>query len=169
MRRLFRAIPGYFITLPLVLVVIAVGEWLPFMRDLDAAIKASRQTYLNVMIVLLVVGWGGFFAAIIYGVVAGMPSRRLGQPMPEDSHGQAAGGSFDVEVSFREIKQAWRQRRWRNSRVWRFTFLMMATAVTAIVGMFGLFFVLGPSGIRLIVAAAFLYATAMTAYGFLIN
>jgi len=168
-RRFFRAIRGYFITVPLILIVIAVGEWLPFMRDLDAAIKASRQTYLNVMITLLVAGWGGFFAAIIYGAVTGMPSRRLGQPIPEDSTGQTAGGSFDVEVSFREIKQAWRQRRWRDNRVWRFTFFMMATVVVAIVGMFGLFFVLGPGGIRLIITTAFLYATAMTVYGFLIN
>jgi len=168
-RRFFRAIRGYFITVPLILIVIAVGEWLPFMRDLDAAIKASRQTYLNVMIALLIVGWGGFFAAIIYGAVTGMPSRRLGQPIPEDSTEQTAGGSFDVEVSFREVKQAWRQRRWRDNRVWRFTFFMMATVVVAIVGMFGLFFVLGPSGIRLIVATALLYATAMTVHGFLIN
>ena len=139
------------------------------MRGLDAAIKASRQTYLNVVIVLLIVGWGGFFAAIIYGALTGMPSRRLGQPMPDDSRRQAARGSFDVEVSFREVKQAWRQRRWRNNRVWRFTFFMMATAVVATVGLFSLFFVLGPNGIRLIVAAALLYATAMTVYGFLIN
>ena len=46
---------------------------------------------------------------------------------------------------------------------------MMATVIVAIVGMFGLFFVLGPGGIRLMTAAALLYATARTVHGFLIN
>lgn len=46
---------------------------------------------------------------------------------------------------------------------------MMAAVAAAFVGTFGLFFVLGGGGIRLMIAAAFLYATAMTVYGFLIN
>lgn len=165
----FRTVADYVLSLAVVFAAIFLGEWLPFMRRVDAAIAASRHVYLTAAITLLVVGWGGFFAAIIYGVVAGMPSRRLGQPVPEDAAEQAAGGAFDVEVSFREIKEAWRQQRWRTNRVWRFTFFMMATAAVAVIGMFGLFFVLGPSGIRLIIVAAFLYATAMTVYGFVIN
>jgi len=116
MRSAARAIPGYVFTVFLALVVIAAGEWLPFMRHLDAAIRASRQTYLAVAIALSIIGWGGFFAAIIYGVAAGMPSRRLDQPMPDDTQEPAGRGSFDVEVSFREVKQAWRQRRWPGMR-----------------------------------------------------
>ena len=169
MRERLRAIAGFIVTIVLVLIVIAIGEWLPFMRDLDASIKASRQTYLNVAIALLVIGWGGFFGLIIYGAVTGMPSRQPGQPMPEDSAPSAGSGSFDIEVSFREIKQAWRARLWRDNRAWRFTFIMMATVVIAVVGLFGLIFVLAPGGIRLLIAAALLYATSMTVYGFLIN
>ncbi len=166
MKGLLRAMPGYVVTIPVVLIAMVLGERLQFMRDLDGAIAASRQTYLNLVIVLMIVGWGGFFGAIIYGVGTRMPSRRLGQPIPEDKE---ARGSFDIEVSFREMKQAWREQGWRNNRVWRFTFFMFATAVVAIIGLFGLFFVLGPGGIRLITATAVLYATVRTVQGFIVS
>jgi len=161
----FRTVADYVLSLALVFAAIFLGEWLPFMRRLDVAIAASRHGYLTAAIALLVVGWGGFFATIIYGAVTGAPSRRMGQPMPDDAAQPAAAGSFDVEVSFGEVREAWQQRRWRTSRAWRFTFLMMAAGLTAAVGMFAMAFVLAPGGIRLLIAVAFLYATAMTVYG----
>jgi hypothetical protein len=160
-----RTIADYAVMLAIVFAALILGEWLPFMRRLDAAIAASRPLYLTPAIVLLVVGWGGFFAAIIYGAVSGTPSRRMGQPMPDDTAEPAARGSFDVEVSFAEVMEAWRQRRWRTNRAWRTTFLMMAAAFIAVTGMFATAFVLAPGGMRVLIAAAFLYAAAMTVYG----
>jgi hypothetical protein len=185
------------------LVVTVIGELLPFMKDLEAAINQSRRVYVGSAIAVLVVGFTAFMGGVIYGAVRGVRSRGPRDPIPErlftdpsaaeadpaaDSspslpgssmsawrgryvirgRRQIAGGGFNIEVSFREMKEAWRSGAWLADPWWRFVFYMAAAATVMIVGLFGLFFMIGFAGLRLVVAGALLYAVARTWWGFMI-
>jgi len=89
------------------LIVTAIGELLPFMGDLDAAINRARGTYLGLAATALVLGFSGFMGGVIYGAIrsAGPTDRENAIDGPR----QAAGRAFNVEVTFREMKDAWRE------------------------------------------------------------
>ena len=152
------------------LVVTVIGELLPFMKDLEAAINQSRRAYMGSAIAVLVLGFAAFMGGVIYGAVRGVRSRGPRDPIPDRLRGrrQIAGGGFNIEVSFREMKEAWRSGAWLADPWWRFVFYMAAAATVMIVGLFGLFFVIGFAGLRLVVAGALLYAVARTWWGFMI-
>ncbi len=152
------------------LVVTVIGELLPFMKDLEAAINQSRRAYVGSAIAVLVLGFAAFMGGVIYGAVRGDRSRGPRDPIPDRLRGrrQIAGGGFSIEVSFREMKEAWRSGVWLADPWWRFVFYMAAAATVMIVGLFGLFFVIGFAGLRLVVAGALLYAVARTWWGFMI-
>jgi hypothetical protein len=80
--------------------------------------------------------------------------------------GRAAGAGFSDEASFREVKEAWRRRAWRDEPRWRRFALMALGGLLTTLGLFGLPFVLGPPFIKLLVGGAVLYAAARTAIGF---
>jgi hypothetical protein len=115
---------------------------------------------------------------VIYGAVRGVRSRGPQDPIPNMStwrgryvirgRRQIAGGGFNIEVSVREMKEAWRSGAWLADPWWRFVFYMAAAATVMIVGLFGLFFMIGFAGLRLVVAGALLYAVARTWWGFMI-
>jgi hypothetical protein len=160
------------------LVVTVIGELLPFMKDLEAAINQSRRAYVGSAIAVLVLGFAAFMGGVIYGAVRGVRSRGPQDPIPNMStwrgryvirgRRQIAGGGFNIEVSFREMKEAWRSGAWLADPWWRFVFYMAAAATVMIVGLFGLFFMIGFAGLRLVVAGALLYAVARTWWGFMI-
>src|SRR3989304_4867675 len=96
------------------LVVTVIGELLPFMKDLEAAINQSRRAYVGSAIAVLVLGFTAFMGGVICGAVRGVRSRGPRDPIPERLRGrrQIAGGGFSIEVSFREMKEAWRSGVW---------------------------------------------------------
>jgi hypothetical protein len=186
------------VTVAVALLIIVIGESLGFMRDLDAAISQSRGVYQALAVAILVVGFAGFMGGVVYGAVAGVPSRRLGGPIglpsadtsPADPQSmdpptvgssaprgrwrrryvirrprQVAGGSFDIQVSFREIKAAWRSEMWFADPWWRFVFYMLTAGIVMIVGIFGVVFVLAPAGIKFLVGGAVLYALVQMVRG----
>lgn len=204
MERLWKLVRSFLsrvATVAAAVLIIAIGESLPFMRALDAAINQSRGVYQALAVAILVLGFAGFMGGVVYGSVAGVPSRRLGgsigrpsddappadpQPMNPPTAGsvvskgrwrrryavrrprQVAGGSFDVQVSFREIKAAWRSGKWFADPWWRFVFYMSAAGIVMIVGIFGVIFVLAPAGIKFLVGGAVLYALVQVIWGFVI-
>lgn len=145
------------------LLVTFIGEQSRFMRDLDATINQSRRVYLGSAIAVFALGFIAFMGGVIYGVVTGVRSRRLRDPIPAPQ--QTAGGGFHIEFSFREMKEAWRSGAWLTDRWWRFSFYMMAAATVMIVGLFSVLFMVGHAGVRLVVAGALLYAVVLTSWG----
>jgi len=145
------------------LLVTFIGEQSRVMRDLDATINQSRRVYLGSAIAVFALGFTAFMGGVIYGVVTGVRSRKLRDPISTPQ--QSAGGGFHIEFSFREMKEAWRSGAWLTDRWWRFGFYMTAAATITVVGIFSVLFVLGHAGVRLVVAGALLYAVVRTSWG----
>src|SRR3972149_1479016 len=62
------------------LVVTVIGELLPFMKDLEAAINESRRVYVGSAIAVLVLGFAAFMGGGIYGAGRGVRSRGPRRP-----------------------------------------------------------------------------------------
>lgn len=76
--------------------------------------------------------------------------------------GISAGSSFHDQFSIKEAKEAWKQRAWRTSLRWRGNFVIMGGVLLFATGLFSIFVVIGPNGIRLLCGAAILYALIRT-------
>ena len=148
------------------LIVTAVGELLPFMGDLDAAINRARGTYLGLAATALVLGFAGFMGGVIYGAVRSPGSTDLGNAI--DRPRRAVSRAFHIEVTFREMKDAWREGKWLTDPEWQFVFFITASVAVMVVGMLGLVFVLGFAGLRLTMVGLFLYILVMVVRGVMI-
>lgn len=132
------------------LAVIVVGELIPPLRELEPYFAAHRATWITATAVLsaagvaLLVG-GGLHMALTAGSPAG------------------AGD----QATFAEVKAAWRSGAWRRSVRWRRLFAMAAGAALLLFGLFGLCFVVGPPGVKLLAALAVAYAVARTVLGWM--
>ena len=68
--------------------------------------------------------------------------------------------------SFASVKQAWRLRSWRYHRRWRLLFAMMLGAMLLFFGLFGLMFMLGSAGVKLLFLLVMLYVLFQSLRGF---
>jgi len=135
-----------------VLGVIAAGEAIEPLRDLTAHLAAHERRFLIPTASLAVIGFVVFMGAVIDLVLRGGPSGNAG--------GKAAGET----VRLRDLKAALRTGAWRTSRRWRRILLLAAGAVTMSLGLMGTGIVLAPAGVKLLLAAALLYAALRTAH-----
>lgn len=159
----------------LVLLVIAIGEALPPLHRLHAWTQAHQRPLLAVTISLTVVGFVLLMGMAIHMVLSrgrpmskreidGLAARRLtSQPAlfrrsAYRSHGTAAGAQAEDSASFAEVKAAWRARAWRVSPRWRRLFAGLIGTAFLATGLFGLFIVIAPPGIKLLCGGALLYA-----------
>lgn len=171
--------------LVLVLLVIAIAEAIPPLKQLETYLAAHRTDYMIPLAVIAGIGFVLLMGGAIHMVLAG------GRPMErreiEDSAGRtrvrspgpavfrrsayrvagtAAGAQAEDSATFAEVKAAWRARAWRTSVRWRRLFAMGAGAVLMALGMFGIVIVLAPAGIKLLSALALVYAAVQTTRGF---
>jgi hypothetical protein len=167
------------------ILVLAAGEALPPLQDLAGFMTLHRAWFLGPAIAAAALG----FVLLVGGGVAmalasGQPmSRREIEQMERlrreaaagpavarvsayKSWGPAVGAQGSDEVSFREMKLAWRGRAWRASRRWRRLFAMTAGGALLFFGLFGVCFVLAPAGLKLLIGLAVVYAVVQTARGF---
>jgi len=165
-RILIRRVLSTTATVVLFLIVTAIGELLPFMRDLDAAINRDRGTLLGLAATALVLGFSGFMGGVIYGAVRSGGSTDPGSTI--DGPRQAISRAFHIEVTFREMKDAWREGKWLTDPGWRFVFFITTSVAIMVVGMLGLVFVLGFAGLRLTMAGLFLYILVMVVRGVMV-
>ena len=159
----------------LILAVIGIGEALPPLHRLHAWTQAHRQPLLAVTISLIAVGFVLLLGMAIHMVLSrgkpmskreidGLSARRLtSQPAlfrrsVYRSRGTAAGGQAEDSASFAEVKAAWRARAWRVSPRWRRLFAGLIGTAFLATGLFGLFIVIAPPGIKLLCGGALLYA-----------
>jgi hypothetical protein len=74
--------------------------------------------------------------------------------------------SFEMEASTDQVREAWRRRSWRYSRRWRVLFLMLLGAVLLAAGITGLFILIGPPFIKVLVAGLAAYAAVRILWEF---
>jgi hypothetical protein len=162
--------------LALVFAVIFLGEVLAQLTGIDRIIARHEAMLLAATVVTAVFGFTFFMGGILYRIFGGGEpmshadiedlSRRasfqrrpsLARASAYRFRGKSAGSSFHDAFSIREAKAAWRQRAWRDSPRWRGNFAIMAGAFFLTVGLFGVFIVIGPGGIKLLCAGAIVYA-----------
>jgi uncharacterized BrkB/YihY/UPF0761 family membrane protein len=60
--------------------------------------------------------------------------------------------SMEMEASTEQLREAWRRRSWRYSRRWRVFFVMLIGAILVGAGLTGLFILIGPPFIKLLIA-----------------
>jgi len=165
-----------------VLLVIAVGQSLPPLRRLEVYLHLHQKACLVPLIALGSLGAVLFLGAAIAMVLAqGRPlSRRELEELERrlallrQGGGWAAvrvprlavGAEAGEGASFAEIKTAFRLRAWEVSPRWRRMLSMMAGAALLVLGLFGVGIVIAPAGVKLLLAAAVLYAVVRTAVGF---
>jgi hypothetical protein len=80
--------------------------------------------------------------------------------------GDAVGAEGHDQASFAAVRRAWRARAWTFSRRWRLFFAMALGAALMTLGLFGSLIVVATAGIKLLLAAALVYAAVRTAVGF---
>ena len=163
------------ITLLVVILIFAIGEYLPPLQDLDAFLREHGSltriltviTFGMAMMGVLVLAGAQFLPEPRQAVGGGRAElEALSPPMEYEEDRQGQGRAFSGEASFAAVKEAWRLRSWRYARKWRILFAMMGGAFLLLVGLFGLICVIAPPGIKLLFGGALLYALARTAWGF---
>jgi hypothetical protein len=159
-QRFWRWAGGLALVLGLVILSIVLAELGP-VRDLCAWIDVAREMYpglIGIPIGLLVVG-----GVLMLGAQF-LPAPRLPSPPPNEALDGAAvsmevreererwSRSMEMEASTGEVREAWQRRSWRYSRNWRFFFVMMLGAVLVGAGITGLFILIGPPWVKVLVA-----------------
>jgi len=164
----------------LVLAVIALGEWLPPFRILHDYLEthpAVKSLFSGVTISMTVIGT--LLLAFTQFLVR-VGDERLVLTVGKDAQnrrgvvgwlarrfsGLKITAGFHDEASFREVKRAFQKGIWWEKPRWRRFTLMGLGAFLLLYGLFGLFIVISPAGVKLLMAAALVYASLRTAWGF---
>ena len=70
-----------------------------------------------------------------------------------------------IDAPFAGIKKAWRSGEWLRDEHWRRLFVTAGGGTLLLFGLFGVFVVVGPMPVKLLVAGAMAYAAARTVWG----
>jgi hypothetical protein len=171
--RSLRSLANWAITLFVVMLIIVLGELLPPLRALDAYL--SNHPTVKEGLTILAGGMallGTLTLALTQFLPAPRRPRGMGEaevqapPMELEESRGSGWQTFAGEASFAAMKAAWRRRSWRYHRRWRDLFVMMGGACLLLIGLFGLFFVIGPPGIKLLALLVVAYAVGMTVWAF---
>lgn len=141
-------------TLALAFLAILVGEIVIPVTGLDDSIVRHEAVLTRITVAVMILGFTMFMGAIVTAILTGV---RTPWSRPDE------GSSYHDQFSIREAKNAWRWRAWRDSPRWRVNFVVMAGIPLLAVGLFGLFIVIAPNGIRFLCGAALMVAIWKTA------
>lgn len=164
----------------LVFAVIVLGELLPPLRALHNYLEthlAAKNTLTGLAIAMTVVGTlllalTQFFVRVgdeQSGVLIGKSAQSWRGPMGWVARrfaGLRITAGFHDEAPIWEIKKSFQQGIWWSKPRWRRFTLMGAGAFLLLYGLFGLFIVVSPPGVKLLAAVALVYATVRTAWAF---
>jgi hypothetical protein len=166
--------------------VIVGGEILIPITGLDRFITVHKGVLTAITIGMTALAFALFMGGILYRIFggAGRPmshadiedlarSTRITRGKPYFRRvstyrlkGWSAGSAFHDEFSFKEAKEAWNRRAWRESSRWRGNFVIIAGGLLLAVGLFSIFVVIGPNGIKFLCGAAIIYLTVRTFIAF---
>jgi Protein of unknown function (DUF3592) len=172
--------------LALVFGAIIAGELLMPAIGLGGFIARHEAVLLAATIGTTVVGFALFMGGILYRIFGGASEamthrdvENLSRSMLDSQRrpyvaraskyhfkGKSAGASFHDQFSIKEAKEAWRRRAWRHSLRWRSNFVIMGGAMLLAAGLFSIFVVTGPNGVKFLCAGAIIYGAARTIIAF---
>jgi hypothetical protein len=167
-------------------VAMALGEAVPALKDLERQLARHESVLLAITIGMAAIGFALFMGSIVVRIF-GNPTGPLTATEVEDLsrsvnmearpafgrvtryrfRGRSAGSSLSERFTLREAKDAWRRGAWRTDSRWRSNFVVMLGVMLLTVGLFSTFIVVGPSGVKLLCAAALAYAAGRTVAGFM--
>ena len=163
--------------LGLMIAAFAIAEIGP-VRDLCARIDSAQEMdpwLIGIPIGLMVVG------IILMLGAQFLPGPRQERPPADEALDAAAvpleyteergrwSRSMEMEASTGQVREAWRRRSWRYSRRWRTFFLMMLGGVLVASGITGLFILIGPPFIKVLVAGLAGYAAVRILWEFAVR
>ena len=165
----------------LVLLLVAVGEWLPPMpavQRFQEAHPAVNQALIGVTLTMTVLGT--LLLAFTQFLVRVPDSRRAPQVQTIQASGRAQGwrwfftgmlvsAGFSDQARFWRVRKAFRDGKWWRTPRWRRLALMMLGAILLFYGLFGLLFLLAPPGMKLVLMLAVVYATIRSVYAFAVD
>lgn len=178
----WRGLVGWAAMLALVFAVLIIGEIVIPITGLDRFIILHEATLTATTIGMTLLGFAFFMGGILYRIFggAGVPmshsdiedlsrSTRITRGRPYFARastyrfkGLSAGSSFHDEFSIGEAKAAWKRRAWRESSRWRGNFLIIGGALLLVVGLFSIFVVIGPNGIKFLGGVVIVYCVIRT-------
>jgi len=163
--------------LGLMIAAFAIAEIGP-VRDLCARIDSAQEMdpwLIGIPIGLMVVG------IILMLGAQFLPGPRQETPPADEALDAAAvpleyteargrwSRSMEMEASTGQVREAWRRRSWRYSRRWRTFFHMMLGGVLVASGITGLFILIGPPFIKVLVAGLAGYAAVRILWEFAVR
>lgn len=168
------------------LLFIGIGQGLAersqTLQAADRFLNAHRALLLGITIGLAALGFVAFMGAILDLIltrgrplsreeIEAMQARALVSRTPVLARasayrftGEAAGAGAHDQWTLGQMKQAWRTRAWRGSRLWKRRFIVCLGVLMLMLGLFGLIIVIGSWGVKLLVALVLSYALIRTAW-----
>ncbi len=161
------------------LVVIAIGELLPPLQAVQNALAANPQ--LNQALMALTIGMtaaGVFLLAFTQFLVKVPDSRREQSAVTMSAemggsrwsrrffYGISLRAGFHDEARMWQLKRAFQKGEWWSVPRWRRFTLMMLGAALVFYGLFGLIFIIGTPGIKLLALLVLGYGTIRTVWAF---
>ena len=148
------------------------------LRDLDAYLSRPGPVQRGIM-------GAGIGLAVVGGLLMlgaqFLPAPRRSSPpsdaaldgaaVPIDSREERArlSRSFEAEASAAQVKEAWRRRSWRYDRTWRIFFAMLLGALLVTLGLFGIFLVIAPLAVKVLMAGGLVYFAVRIGWEFWIR
>ena len=166
-----------FLLIILIFVLAVIAELFTPLRQLTDYFNQNPQPYKAITIGTSIIGWILMAASIAHGLWTRGKSTRAedelqlmenGDTSPttySSFRGHSKSREFHREVSFKEIKEAWQDGNWHNSK-WLSIFLGALAIIFIAFGMFGFFFVIGPPLVKLVCGGALAYGTVRTIWAF---
>jgi hypothetical protein len=168
----------WFATVALAVIIIAGAERVPGLKRADTFTEQHRRPLVAATLAVTILGFLVFMGGAVYWSLkagtppgdgeAGKTPGQLQYQSPSFSWyrfwGRTWSWGFEDQASFAEVKQA-RKGWWRNPR-WRRNFVLMGSGLTMGLGLFALMAVLATVGVKLLTAAAVLYALVRLTWAF---
>ena len=159
----------------LTLLVIAVGEWLPYMpafQRFQETHPSLNQTLIAITLVMTVLG--GLLLVFTQFLVRLPDVQTIETKGRHKGRGWVFSGTtitagFSDEARFWRVRQAFRDGEWWRVPRWRRISLMLLGGILLFYGLFGLLFLLFPPGIKFLLLLAVLYATVRSIYAFKVD
>ena len=165
----------------LALLVIAVGEWLPFMPAVQRFQEENpfiNQLLTGVTLAMTVLGTLLLaFTQFLVRVPGPRAARRIQTIKTEGSvkgpgwffSGKMISAGFSDEARFWRVRKAFQDGEWWRVPRWRRLTLMMLGAILLFYGLFGLLFLLFPPGLKFFLFLVVVYATFRSVYAFVVD
>ncbi len=165
----------------LCLLLIAIGEWLPWMPAVQRFQEAhSPINQALTGITLAMITLGVLLLAFTQFLVRVPESRLETKARPFKAKGilKRPGSFFSgifISAGFSDEARMWRVRKafrdgeWWSVPRWRRLTLMMLGAILLFYGLFGLLFLLSPPGLKFLLFLVVVYATGRSIYAFMVD